>query len=392
MALLRDMGSSHARSPTTKIGITGSYGGLNAGDEAILTAMIAALRGAISDVSLTVFSRVAPHTCAHHAVEAVVPVRSFGRKAVRQHVASLDLLLLGGGGILYDGEARHYLREVRLAQQAGVATMAYAIGAGPLTYAEDRGLVRQLLPLMDAVTVRDAGASRILEDIDVDCDVEITADPALLLDAELFSETQLRLEGIPPGRRLLGLSLREPGPAAPDLDADASHRVLAQVADFAADRFECEIVFIPMEECDVRLSHAVISRMTRADRAHVLTGRYSPRELLGLMKHLTMVIGMRLHVLIFAALANVPLFALPYAPKVADFLASIGAPPNARADSESVGALLAAIDRAWDLRAQQAAETSKHVAALRRRSSRTVDIALGCLARTPASGRSALRA
>jgi polysaccharide pyruvyl transferase WcaK-like protein len=268
--------------------------------------------------------------------------------------------------------------------------MAYAIGAGPLTYAEDRRVVREILPLMDAVTVRDAGANRVLEDIEVDCDVEVTADPALLLKAERFSERQLRLEGIPRGRRLVGLSVREPGLAAPDLDAEAAHRVLAHIADFAVDRFECNIVFIPMEECDVRLAHAVIGRMARAQRAHVLTGGYSPGALLGLMQHLTMVIGMRLHVLIFAALAGVPLFALPYAPKVTDFLETIGTPPNGRIDSESVGSLLAAIDRTWDLRDELAGEMSKHVAELRRRSSRTVEIAVECLARAPARDRSAV--
>jgi polysaccharide pyruvyl transferase CsaB len=374
----------------TAIGITGSYGGLNVGDEAILTSMIATLRGALGDVSLTVFSREASHTRAHHAVEAVVPVRALARREALEHIASLDLLLLGGGGILYDGEARQYLREVRLAQEAGIPTMAYAIGAGPLTYAEDRRLVREILPFMDAVTVRDAGTNRILEEIDVDCDVEITADPALLLRAESFSETQLRLEGIPRGRPLLGMSLREPGLAAPGLEAEASHGVLAHIADFAADRFECEIVFLPMEDCDVRLAHAVIARMTRAHSAHVLTGRYAPGELLGLMEHLTMVIGMRLHVLVFAALAGVPLFALPYAPKVADFLDSIGSPPNARVDSESVGVLLGAIDRTWDLRDELAAGMATHVEALRRRSSRTVDVALECLSHFPV--RPAIRA
>jgi polysaccharide pyruvyl transferase CsaB len=375
------------------IGITGSYGGLNAGDEAILTSMITTLRRAVDDdVALTVFSRVASHTRAHHDVEVAVPVRDLARKEALEHVASLDLLLLGGGGILYDGEARQYLREVRLAQQAGISTMAYAVGAGPLTYAEDRRAVRETLPRMDAVTVRDAGANRILEDIDLDCEVEVTADPALLLDAQRFGETQLRLEGIPPGRRLVGLSLREPGLAAPDLDAAASHRVLAHIADFAADRFECDIVFIPMEECDVRLAHAVIALMTRAHRAHVLTGGYEPRQLLGLMEHLTMVIGMRLHVLMFAALAGVPVFALPYAPKVTDFLDGVGMPPNARVTSESVGALLAAIDRTWDLREQIAADVSKHIGSLRLRSLRTVDVALDCLSRTTTRGHTSLTA
>jgi polysaccharide pyruvyl transferase CsaB len=372
------------------IGITGSYGGLNAGDEAILTSMIATLRRALGDISLTVFSRAAPHTRANHDVEVVVPVRALARKEALEHITSLDLLLLGGGGILYDGEARQYLREVRLAQQAGIPTMAYAVGAGPLTYAEDRQLVRETLARMDAVTVRDAGTNRILEDVELDREVEVTADPALLLEPERFSRSELRLEGIPPGRRLVGLSLREPGPAAPGLDAESSHRVLAHIADFAADRFESDIVFIPMEEGDVQLAHAVIARMMRAHRAHVLTAEYTPGKLLGLIEQLTIVIGMRLHVLMFAALAGVPLFALPYAPKVVDFLDAVGAPPSARIGSESVGALLAAVDRAWDLREQLAAETSAHVPALRQRARRTAEVAVECLSGTTPRARPAL--
>ena len=364
----------------TAIGITGSYGGLNTGDEAILTSMIETLRAAVADVSLTVLSRDAAHTRAHHDVDAAVPVRSLTRQAGLELMASLDLLLLGGGGILYDGEARRYLREVGLAQDARIRTMAYAVGAGPLTYGDDVRLVREIMPRMDAVTVRDAGAKRILEDIALGCEVEVTADPAVLLGADPFGEAQLRAEGIPRDRAIVGLSLREPGLAAPGLDADGYHAVLAHIADFVAERFEAEIVFIPMEACDVRMAHAVIARMTRVERAHVLRGRYSPRELLGLMEHLTMVIGMRLHVLIFAVLAGVPLFALPYAPKVVDFLETIGAAPSMPPASESVGALLAAIDRAWDLRGQQAMGLAAPVEALRRRARRTTEVALECLA------------
>jgi polysaccharide pyruvyl transferase CsaB len=363
----------------TAIGITGSYGGLNAGDEAILTSMVSTLRHAVDGVSLTVFSREASHTLAHHDVDTTVPVGGLTRKEELAVMGSLDLLLLGGGGILYDGEARRYLREVRVAQEAGVRTMAYAVGAGPLTYSEDRRLLREMLPHMDAVTVRDAGTKRLLEALDVDCDVEVTADPAFLLDAERFSEAQLGVEGIPCSRRLVGLSLREPGLAAPDLDPDGYHAVLAHIADFVAERFEADVVFIPMEKHDVRLSHAVIARMNNVERAHVLKRRYRPCQLLGLMQHLTMVVGMRLHVLIFAALAGVPLFALPYAPKVADFLESVGMAPSIRVSTESVGSLLAAIDRTWDLREALAASMSGPVATLRQRSLRTVDIAVACL-------------
>lgn len=90
------------------IGISGSYGGLNTGDEAILTSMLASLRGARPGQpdEFVVFSRNADHTAAHHRVDRVVPTRDLNRDQVLAEIERLDLLLLGGGGILYNGEAR----------------------------------------------------------------------------------------------------------------------------------------------------------------------------------------------------------------------------------------------------------------------------------------------
>jgi polysaccharide pyruvyl transferase WcaK-like protein len=232
---------------------------------------------------------------------------------------------------------------------------------------------------MRAVTVRDPGAKRILEHVDVDCAVEVTADPALLLEPERFPIERLTAAGIPSGRRLVGMSVREPGLAAPDLDEAGCRAVLAHTADFVAHRFDADIVFIPMEAGDVRLSHSVIAHMVSAGRAHVLKGDYRPAELLGLVEHLDMVIAMRLHLLIFAAVAGTPLFALPYAPKVADFVAALGLPATPAVRLDSVGSLLAAVDRAWDLGHHGRSRTDGPLSVLKALSRRTLDVALGCL-------------
>jgi len=99
-----------------RIGISGSYGGLNLGDEAILQSIVAQLRAAVP-CEITVFSRDAKDTAARHKVEKSIPVRDLSRDEVRPEVAELDLLILGGGGILYDDAAAVYLREVELAQE-----------------------------------------------------------------------------------------------------------------------------------------------------------------------------------------------------------------------------------------------------------------------------------
>ena len=163
-------------------------------------------------------------------------------------------------------------------------------------------------------------------------------------------------EGVRDHGRLVGFSVREPGKAAPDLDVAGYHALLAEAADFVVHRFGADVLFVPIERDDIRHSHAVIGRMLAADRAHVLKGTYSPQQLLGLMDHLDLVVGMRLHFLLFAALGAVPFLPLPYAAKVTDFVTALGVPPPARVSRESAGPLLAAIDRAWDCREQQRAQ------------------------------------
>jgi polysaccharide pyruvyl transferase CsaB len=363
----------------TSIAIVGSYGGLNMGDEAILTAMVASLRERVEHLAVTVFSRDAEHTRSHHDVDTVVAARSCTRDEARRGVDAVDLLLLGGGGILYDGEARHYLRLVRLAQQAEIPTMAYAVGAGPLTYAEDQRQVRDALALMCAVTVRDDGTRQVLEQLDLECAVDVTADPALLLRPEPLDRARLREEGVPDGRPLVGISLREPGLAAPDLDVSGYVALLGHTADFVADRYGCDVVFIPMEVGDIRLAYGVMARMLRAERAHVLRGGYRPAELLGLMAHLDLVIAMRLHVLMFAALTGTPLFPLPYAPKVTDFLRAAQLPVPPPLTGDSVGSLLAGIDRAWDVGHHAPRAPREAMVALQDESRRTLDVALRCL-------------
>jgi polysaccharide pyruvyl transferase CsaB len=337
----------------TIIGISGSYGGLNLGDEAILTAAIAELRAAAPGAGIVVFAREPDHTRVHHRAERVLNPRTLLRDEIVPEIKALDLLLLGGGGILYDAEARSYLREVAIAHEQQVPTFAFAIGVGPLRDIEEQKAVREGLNAMAGITVREISAKRLLEEIGVERSVVVTADPAFLLGPEPFTDEMLQLEGLPTNERLIGFSIREPGPAAPDLTDAAYHQLLADTADYIVRRFDARAVFVPTEIVDVREAHRVIGRMAAPQRAHVLRYAHRPSQVLGLMSRFEMAIGMRLHFLIFAALAGVPLMALPYASKVADLLDALGLPRRPAVNDERAGALLADIDRLWDGRAEQ---------------------------------------
>jgi len=362
-----------------RVGISGSYGGLNLGDEAILEGIIKELRRALP-VEITVFSRDAEDTRARHEVERVLPVRRLSRDEVLPELQRLDLLILGGGGILFDGEAQNFLREVMLAHENRVPVMAYAISAGPLKDPAAQAMVRDALSRAAVVTVRERGARQILEDVGVHREILVTADPALLLEPAPLPADALKREGLDTGRQLVGISVREPGAAAPDISEQAYHKLLADAADFMVDRYDADVVFVPLEPrmVDVQHAHAVVAQMLRAQRATVLKGEYTSGQLLSLMQHFVFAVGMRLHFLIFASLQNVPFVALPYAPKVAGFLDDlrIEMPPLMQV---SAGRLIAYIDHAWDRRRLLQNRITRALPPLRERALQNNDIAVRLL-------------
>ena len=72
------------------------------------------------------------------------------------------------------------------------------------------------------------------------------------------------------------------------------------------ERYDADVVFVPMERTDVQHSHAVVAHMQNAERAEILQRPYSPRQILALMGRFEFAVGMRLHFLIFAALSALP--------------------------------------------------------------------------------------
>ena len=305
-------------------------------------------------------------------------MRKLSRAEVLPEVERLDLLVLGGGGILYDADARTYLREVSLAREKRVPVMVYAIGAGPLNHAAAQAAVRDNLADATVVTVREKSAHRVLEEAGLHRDVIVTADPALLLKPERCRAECSSTKGLEGRRRLIGMSVREPGVARPT-STRRYHALLANAADFIVDRYDADVVFVPMERSvlDTQHSHAVIAKM-RAQRATVLKGEYTSGQVLSWMGKFDFALGMRLHFLMFAAIQGTPFVALPYAGKVSGFLEALGlpAPPL---NLVNAGRLIAYLDESWDRRRSMRTQIAQALPALQERARETHRILLEVL-------------
>ena len=310
-----------------KIGISGSYGMHNLGDEAILEAMVAMIRERDPGAEVRIFSRNAAHTNCYHGFEAV-DVRVLSDQQALRASADLDVLILGGGGILYDAEIDLYLREADLATSFGIPVVVFAVGAGPMNDPAERSEVDKILSRAAVVTTRDEESMELLRSCGVAADImEVAADPALLLEpcGRTQAEAILVSQGIPVGEKLVGVSVRQPDVTCPWLDEIKYHELLAAVVDRMIDEWKVRAVFIPMEpEHDIPHAEIVVGKMRKPQKATILKNGLRPSEVMGVTGLFQLAVGMRLHFMMLSAAMGTPIAPLLYAPKVSAFIRQLG--------------------------------------------------------------------
>ena len=90
----------------SKIVISGYYGFNNAGDEALLTAILAALRAVEPKADITVISGNPGNTIAKHQVKSMY---RFAAVRLLRAIGEADLVISGGGSLLQNVTSRRSL-------------------------------------------------------------------------------------------------------------------------------------------------------------------------------------------------------------------------------------------------------------------------------------------
>jgi polysaccharide pyruvyl transferase CsaB len=327
--------------PDRKIFISGYYGFDNTGDEAILTVMLEHFRELAPGVQISVVSGDPAQTAAAHAVNAVLWSDPL---AITQAVRQAGLVLIGGGGLFHDytgfipdalltegnwGLGFH-ITPAMLAALYGKPLMLYAVGVGPLFSEHGRQFTRTACEAASVITVRDAGSKEILESLGVPAEkVSVTADPAFALapaQPERIREIAAA-EGLPASQPLIGVVVRHWSFGVHPVFWE---KEVAAGLDLFLENAGGGVLFIPFQqipgeqENDRAVAARVRCQMKHQGRAMLLEGRYRPAELAGLLGSCDLVVGMRLHSLIFSILGKVPFVALRYDPKVSELLRQVG--------------------------------------------------------------------
>ncbi|MCD8198780.1 MAG: polysaccharide pyruvyl transferase CsaB [Phascolarctobacterium sp.] len=307
----------------TRIVISGYYGFANAGDEAMLTAIISALRSVENPAELTVISGSPEITAARYGV---ISIHRFNFLKIINVLSGCDLLLSGGGSLLQDVTSRksllYYLTVLVLGRVFSRKVMLFAQGIGPIKSRNLKKLTGIICNKADLITVRDTDSLKELEQMGVskNC-VHLTADAVLTLKKgdKKLGEKLLQQFGIERDKPLVAVSVRKWQAAGSYLKelADA-------VAAIAAD-YKARVVFLPLQyPDDVEACRNLHNILPEETEAYVLDAEYDTEQFLALIANFSLLIGMRLHALIFAAITEIPFVALSCDPKIDGFIKEIG--------------------------------------------------------------------
>ena len=324
--------------------VCGAYGRGNAGDDAILEAIVTELRQIDPDLPVWVLSRRPEETRRTYRVNSIY---TFAFPRFLRRMCKTRLYINGGGSLMQDVTSHRslwfYLFTISAAKRLGNRVLMYGCGIGPIHSPSNRRLAARVLQnRVDAITLRDTHSSAELADMGVTRpEIILSADPTVILPAAPGAVVDGLMEslGLDPRGRYIGFTLR-PWPGFEDKAA-----LFGQAADYAYETYGLTPVFLPIEKRLDVASAQLAARHMKAPR-HILEDTGSSDHTIGLLSRMQVVVSMRLHALVFAAGQGVPLVGVVYDQKISSFLSYIGQDLFTDLEQVTLPGLCAQIDAA----------------------------------------------
>lgn len=321
-----------------RIGIVGNYGNNNNGDEAILVGAINQVMShyEIEKQDIVVFSNNPEQTKERYGVRSEHLYIKKGSAAktffatFSKHIKTvkkLDLLIIGGGGILmdlYGREAILFGMYGWLGKLTKTPVVIYGVGVGPIKTQKGAMFIRSLASIAKMVSVRDPQSKELLEKIGVTKKIHEIGDPAFKIQEGPFKkkhETPLKI-----GVTAVPYYHKSYWPEENEEKYSAYITGMAKNLDQILSAYpNAEITFFATKfPQDMWVTKDVVSKMHNQKQCHVIEESLDPMELVAFSENQDLVIGTRLHSLILSIVSETPVMAISYHHKVRDFMTMIG--------------------------------------------------------------------
>ncbi len=311
--------------------LSGYYGYDNAGDEAVLAAILDDIGALAPEASFTVTAGDPARTEGNHGGER--NLRAIPRQNPKHLVPAIracDVFISGGGSLLQDvtsvRNVVYYTSLIRFARLSRKPVMIYAQGVGPLKKTISQKLARAAMQSARLITLRDEESAALLRRLGVNRKIEVTADPVWALECGV-QNAECGISSLRPAQRApahsafrtWAVGLRSwPG----EEEMESTRRFVGALRAVAAANQAC-LRFFPMQH---PADFAILQGAGVKDEEIEGAPWRHPKETLRLIGECDLMIAMRLHALILAGAAQVPCVAVNYDPKVASLAKIMGAP------------------------------------------------------------------
>jgi polysaccharide pyruvyl transferase CsaB len=306
--------------------ISGYYGFDNLGDEAILESILQWFDKR-DDVHPVVLSNDPKATFDSYGVDSINRTSLW---QILKRIGRAPVIIQGGGGLLQDKTSTkslmYYLGIMLLGFVTGRRVVALGQGIGPLDGELAPLFVGEFLSQCDLVCMRDFKSFSFCQQrLPITANIKLMADAALLLnpaDAEIVDDIFLQENIDLVGKPLVAFCVR--GSRRDKVQINA----IARAIDMTTSNLDGGVVLVPFHHPeDFEYAEVIRNYINDKDSVAVLKGKYRPAEMLGLIGKCDLVVGMRLHSLIFAANMGVPFVAMSYDPKIDEFAGEFGIKP-----------------------------------------------------------------
>lgn len=337
-----------------KLVISGYYGFRNSGDEAVLKSILTALEEESQRSNITiepiVLSGDPESTTAMYGVRSVHRMKL---KEVREALKESDGLISGGGSLLQDATGLksipYYLGVIKLAQWLKKPTFIYAQGIGPVNRKIFNPMIKSVFKACTYVSVRDEQSADYLRGLGLQWNqIHVVPDPVMGLPLPETNSKALagatsadaanqanRVEPSTGGHTklpVIGVSVRFWESDRKELTAIAAG--LKKLCSKRAVHLRFLPFHLPVDEQASRFLMEMLGDVTsKGSEISITEDLTDPQLMLEEVSKCDLVIGMRLHSLIYAASQYVPPVGISYDPKIDQFLLRLDSEPAGNTDT-----------------------------------------------------------
>ena len=289
--------------PAVKIAVGGYYGFGNMGDEAILDTLVDHIKMIYPETDLCVLHKKQGRRNGAELVCRYSPI------SVAKTLLWADIFVLGGGSLLQNETSCrslvYYCFLIIISKLCGCRCILLSNGIGPINGGIWRRLTALALSFADSISVRDRASAKLVSELTSGrIEAPVASDVCFLAPTEAEIE-KIKVEVSK--ERYAVIALRGDGKTE---------------LDFVARALEANCLFGIFVAMDEQADN------NRAKKGAAICGGAFVREiskdkLLGIMKGARVVMGERLHSLVFASIVGTPFVALGDSTKVKSFFEEI---------------------------------------------------------------------